>query len=134
MSFKELCTNLEEKIKNSYEQGVTGTEAEKLAGEFLVAQLIVSEELKNADLNSRMRKSGLKAVRAAFYLDIVQKSDKRPTEAQTAAMVDVNPVVQEEQNSFDKAEVDRDNLERYYNVFAAAHIHFRTVAKGSFNS
>lgn len=132
MSFKELCDILEQKIKDSYEQGVTGTEAERLAGEFLFAQLKVSEELKTSDLNSRMRKSGLKAVRAAFYLDIVQKSEKRPTEAQTAAMVDVNPVVQEEQDSFDKAEVDRDSLERYYNIFAAAHIHFRTISKGTF--
>ena len=69
MSFKELCTNLEEKIKNSYEQGVTGTEAEKLAGEFLVAQLIVSEELKNAKQFSNCEICQLTKVNGVYTLD-----------------------------------------------------------------
>lgn len=130
--FKELCIELEEKIQKSYEEGVTMESAEKLAGEFLVAQLRVSEELKSADLDSRLRKTGVKAVRAAIYLDIVQRSEKKPTEAQIEATINTDKIVGSEQESFDKAEVERDNLERYYNVFREAHQHFRIIAKGRF--
>ena len=132
MSFQALCKSLEKKIQDSYEQGVTILEAEKLAGEFLSAQLKVSEELKKADLDARMRKSGLKAIRAAIYLNVVQKADKRPTEAQTAAMVDSDEIVIGEQTSFDTAEVERDALERYYSIFQNAHIFFRGVSRGKF--
>lgn len=132
MKFKELCESLETKIQKSYEDGVTLEEAEKLAGEFLYAQLQVSSELKKADLDARLRKNGTKAIRAAIYLDIVQKSDKKPTEAQIAAMVDTDKIVQEEQQAFDTAEVNRDELERFYNIFQNAHVHFRGIAKGRF--
>lgn len=132
MTFQELCKQLETKIKNSYEQGVTTEEAERLAGEFLYAQLKVSEELKKSDLDSRMKKTGVKSIRAAIYLDIVQKSDKKPTEAGISALIDTDKIVVDEQQGLDTAEVNRDNLERYYSVFQNAHIHFRTVAKGKF--
>ena len=130
--FKELCIELEEKIQKSYEEGVTMEAAEKLAGEFLVAQLRTSEELKSADLDSRLRKTGVKAVRAAIYLDIVQKSEKKPTEAQIEATINTDKIVSSEQESFDKAEVERDSLERYYNIFREGHIHFRGISKGKF--
>jgi hypothetical protein len=130
--FKELCVELEEKIQKSYEEGVTLESAERLAGEFLSAQIKVSEELKNADLDSRLRKTGVKAVRAAIYLDIVQKAEKKPTEAQIEAIINVDKIVGSEQEAFDKAEVERDNLERYYNIFREAHIHYRGISKGKF--
>lgn len=132
-NFKTLCQALESEIEKSYIEGVTLGEAEKLAGQFLHAQMAVSRELQKADLDTRMRKSGLKAIRAAVYLDIVQKSEKKPTEAAIAAMVDTDELVQGEQKSFDTAEVDHDELERYYNIFIQAHVHFRTIAKGNFN-
>jgi hypothetical protein len=68
---------LEQKIIQSYVEGVTMDQAERLAGEFLSAQLQVSEELKKYDLDSRMRKAGLKAVRSAVYLDIIKSNDKK---------------------------------------------------------
>jgi hypothetical protein len=129
---KKLLESLEQKIVTSYEQGVTVSDAEKLAGEFLVGQIRVSEALKNADLDARTRKSGLKAIRAALYLDTVQKTDKKPTEAQITAMLDSNELVVGEQSAFDTAEVDRNELERYYDIFANAHVHFRSIAKGTF--
>src|SRR5689334_18557792 len=100
--FKDMCEQLQSKIQSSYEEGVTLEQAERLAAEFLYAQLQVSNELKKADLDSRMRKSGVKAVRAAIYLDIISKSEgKRPTEAQLAATIDSDSLVTGEQKDFD---------------------------------
>lgn len=133
--FEKMCEQLEAKIVDSYEQGISMPEAEKLAGEFIYAQLQVSSELKKADLDSRMRKSGVKAIRAAIYTESAKPSlpdGKKPTEAALAALVDSNELVSGEQNGLDKAEVERDNLERYYSIFQNAHIHFRGIAKGSF--
>lgn len=132
VSFKQLCAQLETKIQSAYENGVTLENAEKLAGEFLGAQLKVSTELRKADLDSRMRKSGVKAIRAAVYMEAATKSDKKPTEAMLSSIVDVNDMVQGEQNSLDSAEVERDDLKRYYDIFTNAHIFFRGVAKGNF--
>ncbi len=132
MSFKNLCKQLETKIQESYEQGVTLETAERLASEFLYAQIQVSTELKTRDLDSRMRKSGVKSVRAAIYLDIVSKSEKRPTEAHIAATIDSDDLVLGEQKAFDIAEVDKAELERYYDIFSNAHIFYRNVSKGKF--
>lgn len=133
MNFKDLCKQLESKIQNSYEQGVTVDEAEKLAAEFLYSQLQVSGELKKVDLDSRMRKSGVKAIKAAVYLDIVQKSEKKPTESQMTALIDSDKIVASEQEALDKAEVSRDEMERYYNIFSNAHIYYRGISKGRFD-
>lgn len=128
--FKELCDKLEAKIVNSYEQGVSLEDAERLAGEFLHGQLIVSNELKRADLDSRMRKSGVKAVKAALYLELCSKAEKKPTESALDHMLAVNEIVSREQDELDRAESERDDLERYYNVFREAHIFFRGVSRG----
>lgn len=132
--FQAMCEQLEAKIQESYEQGVTMESAERLASELLYAQLQVSGELKRADLDSRMRKSGVKAVRAAIYLDIVSKADKKPVEAQLAAMIDSDKIVIDEQQAYDIAEVEAADLKRYYDTFGAAHVHYRNISKGSFGS
>lgn len=130
--FKTLCSELESLIEASYTDGVTLEDAEKLAGKFLSAQILVSQELKKADLDSRMRKSGLKAVRAAIYMEAATKTDKKPSDVMLQAMVDMNDLVQGEQNNFDEAEADRDDLERYYNIFREGHVHFRQLSRGKF--
>ena len=130
--FKDLCDQLEAAIESSYTDGVSLEEAERLAGRFLGAQLAVSAELKKYSLDARMRKSGLKAVRSAVYLAEVQKNEKKPTETMLASLVDTHEVVQSEQTALDTAEVEREDLERYFDVFGNAHIFFRGVAKGSF--
>ncbi len=132
MSFKELCQQLEAKIQGSYESGVTMEQAEKLAAEFLFAQIKVSEQLKTADLSARMRKSGVKAVKAAVYTDACATSVKKPTEGQLEHLINMHDMVSNEQDALDAAEVERDDLERYYNIFMNAHVFFRGVAKGSF--
>ncbi len=128
-----MFAELEAKIIASYVEGVTMEQAERLAGEFLSAQLLVSEKLKKSDLDSRLRKSGLKAVRAAAYMNACEKSEKKPTEAALAALIDTDETVSAEQEELDKAEVERDNLKRYFDVFNQAHVHYRSIAKGSFN-
>lgn len=129
MSFKKLCVELEAKIEASYEEGISLVDAEKLAGEFLSAQLAVSRELSKADLDSRMRKSGVKAIRAAIYMQEATKGDKKPSDVLLQAMVDMDQLVIGEQKSFDEAEAERDNLERYYNVFQQAHVYFRQLSR-----
>jgi hypothetical protein len=131
MTFQELCSNLEAKIINSYEQGVTLEEAERLAGEFLGAQLRVSAELKNKDLDSRMQKTGLKSIKAHVYMDC-NKSETKLTEAGKSATVDNNEEVINAQHNLDISEVDKAELERYYDIFLNAHIFFRGVSKGRF--
>lgn len=132
MTFQEFASNLETKIIASYESGVTMEQAELLASEFLAAQLRVSAELTKADLDARMRKTGTKAIRAKAYIQYSTEGDKKPTEAAISARIDTNEPVITEQAAFDDAEVNRDELQRYYSIFQAAHVHYRNVAKGSF--
>lgn len=129
---KDFYKELEQKIQSSYTEGMTLDEAEKLAAEFLKAQIVVSRELQKEDLDSRMRKTGLKAVRAAIYSDSISKSDKKPTEAALDHMINSHEIVCNEQNALDTAESNRDELERYYNIFREAHVYYRGVAKGRF--
>lgn len=130
--YKKLFKELEAQIQQSYTEGVTIDEAEKLAAKALHAQIVISRELQKSDLDSRMRKSGMKAVRAAVYLDEVSKAEKKPTESTLEHMLNVNDLVTGEQDGFDKAETDRDELERYYNILREAHIYFRNIGRGKF--
>lgn len=133
MSFQNLCKELEIKIQNSYTRGVTLEIAEQLAGEFLHAMLQTSEQLKKADLDSRMRKTGVKAVKAAIYMEAATKDPKKPSDVMLQAIVDMNEIVQKEQNDYDSAEVEKEDTERYFNIFKEAHVYFRTIAKGRFD-
>lgn len=130
--FLSFCEALTEKIKGSYESGVTLEEAERLAAEFLHAQLVVSKELQALDLDARMKKSGLKAVKAAIYLEAATKSDKKPSDVMLNAIVDTSELATGEQDRLDEAEVNRDALERYYSIFREAHIFYRGVSRGTF--
>lgn len=126
----QFYKDLEQEIINSYTEGVTLDQAEKLAGRFLHAQLSVSHDLSVSGLDARMRKTGVKAVKAGIYLDICQKSEKKPTEAQIEAQIQTNPLVQTQQNELDAAEVQAQDLERLYNVFQQAHVYYRQMSRG----
>lgn len=132
MKFQELCDQLTDKIKQSYEEGITVEQAEKLAGEFLYGQICVGTELKNADLDARMRKTGVKAVKASVYMEGATATDKKPSDTLLNAQVDLNEIVQKEQDALDKAEVRRDELKNLLSVFQEAHIFMRTIARGGF--
>lgn len=119
-------------IKTAYESGVTLEEAERLAARFLHAQISVAEELRVADLDARMRKNGLKAVKSAVRTEEVKKHEKKPTEGALEDVVNMNELVSGEQEAFDVAEVERDRLQNYLSIFKDAHIFFRGVSKGRF--
>lgn len=127
-----MWDQLTDKIKAAYEEGVTTTEAEKLAAEFLHAQLTVSTELAKRDLDARMRKSGVKAVRSAVRTEEVKRHEKKPVESALEDAINLSPIVQAEQDALDIAEVERDELERLYDIFNNAHIFFRSVSRGTF--
>lgn len=133
MKLNEYVKVLEGKIQSSYEEGVTMEDAEKLAAEFLRAMMLVSSELRTADLDARMRKSGVKAVKAKAYLDIVTSQERKPTETHIQSLIDTNGVVSEAQDNLDIAEVDKAELERYYDIFQNAHVYYRNVSKGKFD-
>lgn len=127
---QRLCEELETKIQETYTSGVTLEEAERLSARFLHAQMVLSRELRHASLDAKMRKSGVKSVRAAVYLNEVQKSDKKPTEAMLSAIIDTTDIVNSEEESLYKAETSADELSRYYDIFGQAHVYYRQVSKG----
>lgn len=129
---RDLCQELTRIIQDAYEGGITVQEAEKLAGRFLHAQLIVAESLHRSDLDTRMRKSGLKALKAGLYMEEVSKSDKKPSDTLLNNIVDSHDQTKLAQGEFDAREADKEALEVYLSVFKEAHIFFRGIAKGSF--
>ncbi len=126
-----LCYSLEAKIQAAYEESITIEEAEKLAAEFLHAQLRVAEALRVASLDARMRKQGVKAIRAAMYLEEVRKTEKKPSDVMLDALVTSNEIVGGEQTAFDTAEVEAEALQNYLRIFEAAHVFFRQISKAS---
>lgn len=132
MKFEQQLVELTQIIKDAYESGVTIEQAERYAAQFLHAQLLIAQKLQETDLDSRMKKSGVKAIKAAVYLDEASKGDKKPSDVYIGAKVDSNQLVGSEQKAFDEAESYRDSLQNYYNIMKEAHIFFRGVSKGRF--
>lgn len=123
--------DLENKIQETYESGVTVDQAEKLAAEFLHASLIINSHLATLSLDARMKKSGLKAIRAAVYLEEVSKSEKKPTEAMLSAILDTNELVSGEQTALDTSEVEVEELKRLYDTYNNCHIYYRNIGKNN---
>jgi hypothetical protein len=132
MNFQNLCNELETIIQTAYTDGTTIDEAERLAGRFLHAQMLVSKELLAADLDARMRKTSVKAIRSAFYMEEATKGDRKPSDTYIENFINKNELVQGEQDALDGAEVHEANLERYYNIFINAYHYFNARAKGRF--
>ncbi len=128
----KLFEELKLDIEKAYEEGVTLEHAERLAAKCLSIQIQLSAQLSNADLDSRMKKSGLKAIKAVVYMKAATSGDKKPTEAMLTAIIDSDELVLGEQNRFDEAEVLRNQLENAYDICKEAHIYFRGIAKGRF--
>lgn len=129
MTFYE---ELENDIRKAYEENISTEEAERLAAKFLLAQLEAGRELASLDLDARMKKTGTKEVKAQVYLQHVRANDKKPSDVMLQALVDSDQIVVAQQSSFDTAEVERDRIQNYLNVFRDAHIFYRSVAKGKF--
>lgn len=133
MSFSKYCESLEEKIKSSYEEGVTQEQAERLAAEFLHAQMKISSIIKAADLDSRMKKTGLKAIKAATYGALKSDTSVKYTVDALEHAINLDKVVQDESDRYDAADAEKEDLIRYYNIFREAHIYFRGIGKGRFD-
>lgn len=119
-------------LQSAYESSVTIDEAEKLAARFLHAQIQVAEELASLSLDARMRKSGVKAIRAAIYMQHATASERKPSDVLLEATVNMNDLVQGEQEAYDASEVQADRMQNYFNIFREAHIFFRGVSRGKF--
>jgi hypothetical protein len=130
--FLAFCESLKKDITRSYEEGVTMEEAEKLAAKFLDGSLQVGAALQVTDLDRRMKKAGVKAVRAAAYLDAASQGDKKPSDKLIEAVIDSDKVVADQQKLFDEAEVQVEALQNYLSVFHEAHVYYRGIAKGRF--
>jgi len=126
-----LCAALEAKIKAAYEESVTVTEAELLAGEFLHAQMVINNELSIASLDARMRKQGVKAIRAAVYLEGAKAGDKKPSDVLLNAQVEMSELVAGEQKGFDEAEVEAEALHNYLKIFEQCHVYFRQMCRST---
>ena len=131
--FISMAEGLKKEIERAYEESITVEEAEKLAGKFLHAQMLAANELQNADLDARMNKTGVKALKAAVYLNEATKGDKKPSDVFIGAVVDSDKMVEKEQKRLDEAEVYRDSIQNYYNIFREAHVFYRQISKGSFS-
>lgn len=132
MTFEEYRNELEADIQSAYETGPTIEEAEKLAAKFLKGRLEAGKMCRNAALDARMRKAGLKAVKAAVYLEAATKTDKKPSDVMLTALVDSSELVAGEQTRFDTAEVDAEELENFKDVLKEAHIYFRGLSRGRY--
>lgn len=131
MDLQALKTELEADIQETYAEGVTLSKAEALAAKFLKAQLLVSGQLRKLDLDWRMKKAGLKAVKAAAYSEAQQGKDKRPTEVQLEHALNTNKTVSDTQDTFDTIESNKLELERLYDIYLNAHIFYRGISKGN---
>lgn len=128
----KMFVELEAEIKKAYIDGVSQDRAEMLAGKFLHAQLMISDHIKKLELDRRMRKRGLKALKSAIRTAEIEANDKKPSENVLEDCVNLNEGYKEEEKAFDEAQVNVDDLERMYGIFKDGHVFFRGIAKGRF--
>lgn len=127
-----ICDELTKGIELSYSETPTINEAEKLASKFLHAEILLAQEFRLADLDARMKKSGLKAIKSAVYMEHATAQDKKPSDTFLQNVVDSSALVVRAQNDLDSAEVNVEYVKNYISIFKEAHIHFRGISKGRF--
>ena len=120
---------LEKIIEEAYTSNVSIEDAEKNAALFLSAQLQISKRLHQVDLDSRMRKTGLKTIKAGVYLEEVKKSDKKPSDTMLEQIINSSQLVKVSQDQFDESEAELAELQRIFGVMKEAHVYFRTMSK-----
>lgn len=121
-------------IQKASEEGVTVEHAERVAATSLFVMNSLSERLRDADKDRRMRKRGLKAIKSAVRSEEVKRHDKKPTESQLEDVINLSPIVASEEEAFDNSEVSTEELDRQFGIAKESHLFFRSVAKGSFGS
>lgn len=131
-SLDNLFQELRDFVTEAYEQGTTIEEAEKIAARCLGAQLDIAKALSTADLDSRMKKNGMKASKAKAYSVEMNKYDKKPSDSVLENAVALDPLANQSVDAYEKADAKREELTLYFGIFKDAHIYFRGIAKGSY--
>lgn len=104
---------------------VSQPEAERRASEFLVALATITD-CRHALSDDKIR---LLSVQTAVYAEELTKAGcKTITESKTNA--EASKPYTEARESFERIENDISYLKAYYDVFMAAHVFYRNVAKG----
>lgn len=130
--FINFCEELKEEIQSAYTGEISLTKAERISAKFLDGMWRVSDQLHSIELDARMKKAGLKAVKAGVYMEAATATDKKPSDTYIDNIINKSPLVNQQQDALDTVEVERDLLERYLGIFKEAHIYFRGMAKQSF--
>jgi hypothetical protein len=125
--------DLKSQVEKAYSHGVSIEDAERFAAKCLSAQITIAEELITADLDARMKKNGVKAIKAAIWHEAATKDEKKPSDKMLDSIVDMNKLVQDEQAGFDRADAEKDNLNVLLGIFRDAHIYFRSISKNAYN-
>lgn len=131
-TINDVVGELKDILEKAYEHGLTFQEAEKVASQTLSLRIALADELRAVDLDAKMKKHGVKAVRAAVYMEEIKKHEKKPAEAYLDNAVNLSPLVEQEERAYATAQVNCDHLVTYLDIMKDAHIFFRTVAKGNF--
>ena len=131
-TINDTLSELRTAIDSAYENGVTMPEAEKLAAMTLSRRMAIADQLLITDIDSRMKKHGAKAVRAAVYMEELKKHEKKPAEAYLENAVNISDVVESAERAYAEADVAREHLENYMSILGDAHVYFRQIAKGNY--
>jgi hypothetical protein len=119
-------------IQQAADEGLTLEGAEKAAGVALGVMNDLSAKLAAADLDRRMRKRGLKAIKSAVRTEEVKRHEKKPTESALEDVINLSPLVCGEEEAFDTAEVNTEELERQFAIAKESHLYFRGASRGRF--
>lgn len=119
-------------IQKASEEGVTVEHAERVAATSLFVMNSLSERLRDADKDRRMRKRGLKAIKSAVRSEEVKRHERKPTESQLEDVINLSPIVASEEEAFDDAEVSTEELDRQFGIAKESHLFFRSVSRGTF--
>ena len=95
-------------------------------------RLTLADELRVTDLDARMKRHGVKAVKAAVYTQEVAKHEKKPSEGFLENAVNLDKMVADEESAYAQADTTKDQLANYLDIFKDAHIYFRGIAKGNY--
>ena len=125
---------LKSEVELAYDEGVSMERAERLAAKCLGAQLRIAERLATADLDARMKKNGLKTVKANAYMRAATSAEKKPTESMIDAMITQDKDVANSAEWYDRADAEKESLTIYLGIFRDAHIYFRGIAKGRYDA
>lgn len=132
MNFKTEAEALRVKVQAAFQSGISMADSESLANEFLDAKMRMATEMTKLDLDARMRKQGVKAIKAAIYMEAATKDLKKPSDTLLEHLVNQNALVMCEQTAYDEAEVALAEVERIYANLHEAMILYRGIAKGGF--